>query len=80
MELREFLRLLGSVSGPNASGEYTARCPAHDDNTASLTVTEKISEKDGKARIYICCHAGCHNDAIMDAGRDAAGPAGQSGS
>ena len=59
------LGMLSHVSGPNASGEYTARCPAHEDHTASLTVTEKASPKDGKRRIYMCCHAGCANQEIM---------------
>ena len=59
------LGMLSHVSGPNASGEYTARCPAHEDHTASLTVTEKASQKDGKRRIYMCCHAGCANQEIM---------------
>ncbi len=65
MDIREFLQLLQKVSGPNSSGEYTARCPCHDDKTASLTVTVKASPKDGRERIYFHCHAGCSNDAIM---------------
>ena len=67
MELRQILGMLQGVSGPNASGEYTAKCPAHNDRTASLTVTQKVSGKDGKARVYLCCHAGCGNDAVMAA-------------
>jgi hypothetical protein len=67
MELQQLLRMLQGVSGPNSSGEYTARCPAHRDKTASMTVTEKVSNKDGKRRLFICCHAGCGNDAIMAA-------------
>ena len=65
VDLIQMLGMLSHVSGPNASGEYTARCPAHDDHTASLTVTEKASPKDGKRRIYLCCHAGCANTEIM---------------
>ena len=65
MDIREFLQLLKHVSGPNSSGEYTARCPCHDDKTASLTVTVKASPKDGRDRIYFHCHAGCSGDAIM---------------
>ena len=65
MELRQILGMLQGVSGPNASGEYTAKCPAHNDRTASLTVTVKDSPKDGRERIYFHCHAGCSNDAIM---------------
>ncbi len=67
MDLVQILGMLDHVSGPNSSGEYTARCPAHADRTASLTVTEKGSPKDGKKRIYLCCHAGCGNDKVMEA-------------
>lgn len=57
MELQEFLRLLKVEHGPNAKGEYTCRCPSHEDKTASLTVTEKVSDKYGNRRIFLCCHA-----------------------
>ena len=67
MDLKQLLSMLDNVSGPNGSGEYTAKCPAHEDRTASLTVTAKASRKDGKQRIYLCCHAGCGNDAVMAA-------------
>ena len=67
MDLQQILGMLDHVSGPNSSGEYTARCPAHQDRTASLTVTAKDSPRDGRKRIYLCCHAGCGNDAVMAA-------------
>ena len=67
MDLRTVLGMLAHVTGPNASGEYTACCPAHEDKNASLTVRQKTSGKDGKDRIYLSCHAGCHQDAIMAA-------------
>lgn len=67
MDLQQILGMLDHVSGPNSSGEYTARCPAHTDRTASLTVTAKDSPRDGRKRIYLCCHAGCGNDAVMAA-------------
>ena len=67
MDLKQLLGMLQSVSGPNASGEYTAKCPAHQDRTASLTVTAKTSPKDGKEKIYLCCHAGCAGTDIMAA-------------
>ena len=67
MDLKQILGMLNHVSGPNSSGEYTARCPAHQDRTASLTVTAKASPRDGRERIYLCCHAGCGNDAVMAA-------------
>lgn len=44
---------------PRRSGEgYTARCPAHDDQSPSLS----IKEADGK--ILIHCHAGCNHKDI----------------
>lgn len=55
MDLRDFLSMLQVKSGPNGSGEYMCRCPAHDDKTASLCVTEKVSSKDHKRRIYLHC-------------------------
>ena len=41
MDVKELLGRLQGVRGPNGSGEYTAKCPAHEDRTASLTLTEK---------------------------------------
>ena len=67
MDLKQLLTMLQSVSGPNSSGEYTAKCPAHQDRTASLTATVKASPKDGKEKIYLCCHAGCSGADIMAA-------------
>ena len=67
MDLKQLLTMLQGVSGPNSSGEYTAKCPAHKDRTASLTVSEKASATDGKRKLFICCHAGCTNDAIIAA-------------
>ena len=67
MELHQLLNMLQGVSGPNASGEYTAKCPAHQDRTASLTACAKASPKDGKEKIYLCCHAGCTGSDIMAA-------------
>lgn len=59
MDLRQLLGMLQGVRGPNASGEYTAKCPAHEDKTASLTVTCKHGGKDGKERLFLNCFAGC---------------------
>ncbi len=68
MDIRDFLQRLDHVSGPNASGEYMARCPCHDDKTASLSITMKRSGKDGKERIYFHCQAkSCTNQQIMAA-------------
>lgn len=61
MELRDFLARLHLDSGPNASGEYMCRCPAHDDKTASLCVRE------GDKGIVLKCQAGCDSKAVVEA-------------
>ena len=40
------------------------RCPAHDDTIPSLHVT------DGDGRVLVHCHAGCTQDAVLDALRE----------
>jgi hypothetical protein len=40
-------------------GRYTACCPAHDDKTPSLTITQ------AEDRILFHCHAGCYPDEIL---------------
>jgi hypothetical protein len=44
-----------------ANGGWSARCPAHDDQRASLSV----AHRDGKW--LLCCHAGCTQDAVIRA-------------
>lgn len=44
------------------TGGYQARCPAHEDDHASLSVSEGV---DGAALLF--CHAGCTPDAVLDA-------------
>ena len=58
--LREIL--LPKLEGIRKSGDsYMARCPAHDDSRASLSVSE------GKEHpVVINCHAGCDRDLILD--------------
>lgn len=47
----------------NSWGEsYSARCPAHDDNRASLSLKEG---DDGKALLF--CHAGCDTASVVEA-------------
>lgn len=53
MTLNYILDNLKNVKG-GPSGQYTARCPAHDDRHASLSVSQG---EDG--RILMRCHAGC---------------------
>lgn len=59
MKLEEFLRLLRGVS--QKSGYYMAKCPAHDDKKASLSITKG---DDGK--ILLHCHAGCPTESICE--------------
>ncbi len=40
---------------------WVACCPAHDDRTPSLSVS------DGNGRVLVKCHAGCSQDAVLDA-------------
>jgi hypothetical protein len=55
--------LLARLSGVRRSGEgWSARCPAHEDQRASLSVAEG---DDGRA--LVICHAGCTVEAIARA-------------
>ena len=54
--------ILEKLQGVKKSGnEFKALCPAHDDKNPSLSITEK----DGKTLLY--CHAGCSQQAVLDA-------------
>lgn len=55
--------VLGRLEGVRKSGDgWAARCPAHDDRNASLSVTEG----DG-GRVLLHCHAGCSFESIAEA-------------
>ena len=60
MTIEEILSRLEGVKGGN--GQYLARCPAHDDKRASMSVS---TGQDG--RILLHCHAGCTVPEILDA-------------
>ena len=45
----------------NGSG-WTAKCPAHDDRRASLSIG---TGDDG--RVLLCCHAGCSTNSVLAA-------------
>lgn len=60
MRLEEFLKLLQGVT--QKSGYHMAKCPAHDDKKASLSVSRG---EDGK--ILLNCHAGCTVENICEA-------------
>lgn len=61
MDLHDILFRLRGVEGPSGAGEYTAKCPAHDDRQASLCL------RSGNKGIVMKCHAGCSFDAICSA-------------
>lgn len=46
---------------PSGTGKWIARCPAHDDKSPSLSITQRGE------RILIHCHAGCGGNDILDA-------------
>lgn len=61
MVLHDVLSRLRGVKGPSGAGEYTAKCPAHDDRQASLCL------RSGTKGIVMKCQAGCSFDAICSA-------------
>ncbi len=60
MKLQDLLPRLRGVRG--SGNQYSACCPAHDDNRASL----RLSETD-TGKLLIMCHAGCSLDDICKA-------------
>ena len=57
MDVHDILQRLHGVKG--GSGQWSARCPAHDDKRQSLSISQG---KDG--RVLLRCHAGCSVDSI----------------
>lgn len=54
--------LLGRLEGVRRAGDgYSARCPAHEDRSPSLSVTQ------GDDRILLFCHAECDTQAVVTA-------------
>jgi Protein of unknown function (DUF3631) len=55
--------VLGKLDGVRQHGSYwKARCPAHDDNEASLSIARGTEQP-----VVFKCHAGCDRDVILDA-------------
>ncbi|OLL70101.1 hypothetical protein Ae168Ps1_6338c [Pseudonocardia sp. Ae168_Ps1] len=44
-----------------------ARCPAHDDGSASLSVTWRTDSRTGAGRTFVRCHTGCDARAVVEA-------------
>jgi hypothetical protein len=64
MTAREFVERLearGAKSRRNREDDYHVQCPAHDDRTPSL----HVSDRDG--RVLLSCQAGCETRAVLDA-------------
>ena len=64
MNLTELKSLLTGKTGsePKPAGEgFTCRCPAHDDQSASLSFSA------GRDGLVLKCHAGCEFDAVIGA-------------
>ena len=59
MKAETIAKILG---GRKAGGGWTARCPAHDDRTPSLSIRDADH---GKILVY--CHAGCDQERVITA-------------
>jgi putative DNA primase/helicase len=51
-----------ALGGRKAGGGWTARCPAHDDRTPSLSIREADDNK-----VLVHCHAGCDQERVIAA-------------
>lgn len=49
------------LGGKRSGNGYEACCPAHDDHRPSLAIS------DGEKGVVVYCHAGCEQDAVLDA-------------
>lgn len=51
-----------ALGGRKAGGGWTARCPAHDDHTPSLSIRDAEKNK-----VLVRCHAGCDQERVIAA-------------
>jgi putative DNA primase/helicase len=51
-----------ALGGRKAGGGWTARCPAHDDRTPSLSIRDA-----GENKVLVRCHAGCDQERVIAA-------------
>jgi hypothetical protein len=51
-----------ALGGRKAGGGWTARCPAHDDRTPSLSIRDADDNK-----VLVRCHAGCDQERVVAA-------------
>ncbi len=59
-------RIARSLGGHKTGGGWVCRCPAHDDNSPSLSISDA---KDGT--LLVCCHSGCDGVNVLRALNDA---------
>ena len=48
-----------ALGGRTAGRGWTARCPAHDDRTPSLSI------RDAGGKVLVRCHAGCEQESVI---------------
>jgi 5S rRNA maturation endonuclease (ribonuclease M5) len=53
--------LTAKLNANKAGSGWSAKCPAHADHNASLSITEGAG-----GRVLLHCHAGCPTDAVLD--------------
>ena len=53
-------RIAQALGGRKGGGGWTARCPAHDDRTPSLSIRDADHGK-----VLIRCHAGCDQNSVI---------------
>ncbi len=58
--LRELLGIIPGGTSQTSQTQWEARCPAHDDRTASLCIGRL-----GSGGIGVCCQAGCSTESVM---------------
>lgn len=68
MSRRLSAEAIANALGGHRSGRgYVARCPAHDDQTPSLSITDAADAADDGLRTLVKCHAGCTQGEVIAA-------------
>jgi len=53
-----------ALGGRKSGSAWVAKCPAHEDNTPSLSIADS---KEQLGRVLVRCHAGCSQIAVLEA-------------
>lgn len=56
------LKIARALGGRRSGGQWMAPCPAHEDRTPSLAITESEA-----GRVLVHCHSGCSQAAVIEA-------------